>query len=207
MIPDPMTTSGPSDDPAPDDLEDWWYPLGPGEESRPGFQRNPRMCEEGHHWARRLDRRQGRPRYRCPAHDPRHRARVAPPPGWQRRSHVAAPGVVVAPDGRLPVFSYVSVEKTPAYLRAVEAIAQLGSEFHLQVRPEQGRDHLLRKGTDVEQAEEASSDATLDQLVATSSRCSTPAKRYGLPTSTGAGSSISSPTRADWLTRRSAASS
>ena len=59
-------------------------------------------------------------------------------------------------DGRLPVFSYVSVEKTPAYLRAIEAIADLGREFHLQVCPEQVRERVLGSGATSELADEAS---------------------------------------------------
>ena len=159
------TTNFPSDEPIPPSPDSWWYALAPGEAPAPGFQRNPRMCDEGHHWARHLDRRQGRPRYRCPAHDPKYRPRTAPMPSWQRRSHLAVPGDAINADGRMPVFTYVSVDKTPAYLRAVEAMAELGREFHLQVRPEQVRDHLLRKGVPVELADEASSEATLEQLV------------------------------------------
>jgi uncharacterized protein (TIGR02677 family) len=142
-----------------------WHPLADGEAPRPGFRRNSRPCTEGdHRWAYRGTRR-GRHPYRCPEHAAQRRHA---PPGapWQRRTLAAVEqGEAIRGDGQLPVFSYVTVEKTTVYRVAIEAVAEMARVLTLQVRPEQIVSHLLAAGLDPELAREAGADAVLTKLV------------------------------------------
>jgi uncharacterized protein (TIGR02677 family) len=142
-----------------------WHPLADGETPRPGFRRNHRPCSEGDHWWAYRGSRRGRHPYRCPEHAAQRRHALPGAP-WQRRTLPAVEqGEAIREDGQLPVFSYVTVEKTTVYRVAIEAVAEMARVLTLQVRPEQIVSHLLAAGTDPELAREAAADAVLTKLV------------------------------------------
>jgi uncharacterized protein (TIGR02677 family) len=143
----------------------WWVALTPGEEPPPGFSRNPRRCEEGHDWARRNDRRHGRPRHRCPAHDPAYAPRQSGTLSPRRRVPIVEQGEPVRRDtSQMPVFQYVVDDNAALYIAAMDAIASLSRSLRLSVRPEQITEHLLQTGHTPEIATRAASDEILDKL-------------------------------------------